>query len=179
MNRSTIINGLVALVIVVMVGAVFVLEGRGSGTPTATTTTSTTTIAPTTTTTTTLPPTTTSTTTIAPTTTTSTTSTVPPSTDPPLPRSLFAVIVVNGSTAGERLAPTVAQLEALEYANVRGLVGSVRTAETVIYYVEGGEGAAERLRVDLALDIRLAPIAEAPPIAGRNDAQLILYLGGS
>ena len=173
MNRAIIINTAVALSIVGLVVAVFVLEGRGVSTPATTTTSTSTTLLATTTTTST---TTTSTTTTS---TSTTTSTAPPTTEAPFPRSLYAVVVVNGSTAGERLAPIVEQLLGFEYANVRGLVGSVRTAETVIYYIDGGANAADRLRADLGLDIRIAPFDEAPPVAGRNDATLILYLGGS
>jgi hypothetical protein len=178
-NRATLINTAVALSIIALVAAVFVLEGRGEGTPATTTTSTTTTLPPTTTTTT---STTTTSTTTTSTSTTTTTSTVPPTTVEALPRPLWAVVVVNGSTAGERLTPTVDLLLALEYANVRGLVGSVRAADTVIYYAEGGVAAADRLRADLgldALDVLIAPFDEAPPVAGRNDAQLILYLGGS
>ena len=173
MNRAILINAAVAVGIVALVVAVFVLEDGGAGTPATTTTTSTTT-------TTTLPATTTTTsttTTSTTTTTSSTTSTVPPSTEAPFPRSLFAIVVVNGSTTGERLEPTIDQLLELGYANIRGLVGSVRAQETVIYYAPGGESAADRMRADLELDIEIAPLEEAPPVAGRNDAQLILYLG--
>lgn len=91
------------------------------------------------------------------------------------------MIVVNGSSSGERLAPTVEALEALGYEGVRGLVGAVQATETVVYYqFDGQQSAADRLRVDLGLDsVRIAPFEEAPPVAGRNDAQVILYLGGS
>ena len=102
-----------------------------------------------------------------------------PEFEDPLQRSLYAVIVVNGSTAGERLAPTIDQLVEAGYANLRGLVGAVRTTETVIYYIDGAAGSADRLRTDLGLDVDIVPLEQAPPVAGRNDAQLILYLGGS
>lgn len=175
MNRTTLINAGVAAAIVALIVTVFVLEGRGTGTPTTTTTTSTTMPATTTTTSTT----TTSTTSTSTSSTTTTTSTVPPTTNEPFPRSLWAVVVVNGTTAGERLAPTVDQLIELGYANVRGLGGSVRATATVLYHDEGALPAADRLRADLGLDIELAPIEDMPPVAGRNDAQLVLYLGGT
>jgi hypothetical protein len=167
MNRSTIVNIAVALGIAALIAAVFVFESRNEMTPATTTTTSTTTSLPTTTTT------TTSTTTT--TTTTSTTST----TIEPLQRDAYAVVVVNGSTVGERLEPTVQQLIELGYTDVRGLVGAVRTVETVIYYADGDANAGARMRADLELDVDLAPLGEAPPVAGRNDAQLMLYLGGA
>jgi hypothetical protein len=177
-NRSTIINTAIAALIVALVAAVFVLEGRGTGTPATTTTSSTsTTVAPTTSTTSTTSTTTTTTTVV----TTTTTTTEPLKLEVPFPRELYAVVVVNGSTAGERLEPAVEQLTELGYAKVRGLVGAVRTPTTVIYYVETAPGAAVRFRTDLGLDldVEILPLDEAPPIAGRNDAQLILYLGGS
>ena len=86
---------------------------------------------------------------------------------------------MNASAAGERLQPTIDQLRGLDYANIRGLVGAVRAVETVIYYAPGGASAADRMRADLGLDIEIVPLDEAPPVAGRNDAQLMLYLGGS
>ena len=117
----------------------------------------TTTAAPATTTTTTVPATTTTTSTTttsttSTTSTTTTTSTVPPTTIEPLPRELWKVIVVNGSTSGERLDPMVERLEDLGYVDVRGLVGAVKTTETVVYYlVPGQESAADRLLADLEL----------------------------
>jgi hypothetical protein len=108
-------------------------------------------------------------------------STVPPTTDPPLPRELWKVIVVNGTIRGERLQPTVDLLRTAGYADVRGLVGAVRATETVIYYLlDGQQSAAERLRDDIQLgDVAILSFDTAPPVAGRNDAQLMLYLGGS
>ena len=176
MNRSTIVNIAVALGIAALIAAVFVLESRNEMTPATTTTTSTTTSLPTTTTTTTS--TTTTTTTTSTTTTTTTTSTTS-TTIEPLQRDAYAVVVVNGSTVGERLEPTVQQLIELGYTDVRGLVGAVRTVETVIYYADGDANAGARMRADLELDVDLAPLGEAPPVAGRNDAQLMLYLGGA
>ncbi len=176
MSRSTIINAVVAGLIVAIIAVVFVLESRGEGTPATTTTSSTTTtVAPATSTTTTTS-TSTTTTTVA---TTTTTTIEPLELEVPFPRELYSVVVVNGSTVGERLGPTVDQLTDLGYTKARGLVGAVRTTNTVIYYVETAPGAADRLRTDLGLDVEILPLGEAPPVAGRNDAQLILYLGGS
>lgn len=174
-NRAALANAAIALLIVGGVAAIFVVDG-GVGAPPPTTTTSTTVPATTTTSTTT---TTTSTTTTT-TSTSTTTSTVPPTTIEPLPRELWAVVVVNGTSAGERLQPAIDQLRSLGYVNVRGLVAAVRTTETVVYYVDGALGAADRLRADLDLgSVILAALEDAPPVAGRNDAQVMLYLGGS
>ena len=89
--------------------------------------------------------------------------------------------MVNGTPSGERLAPMIQRLRDLGYDDIRGLVGAVQTPETVIYYrFEVMEPAADRLRADLGLDnVRIALFDEAPPVAGRNDAQLMLYLGGN
>jgi hypothetical protein len=182
MPKATIINSLVGLVIVAAVTAVFVFDGRGSEPVLSAASTTTTSIVATTstsTTTTSSSTTTSSTTTIAASTTTM--STVPPTTDPPLPRELWKVIVVNGTIRGERLQPTVDLLRTAGYADVRGLVGAVRATETVIYYLlDGQQSAAERLRDDIQLgDVAILSFDDAPPVAGRNDAQLMLYLGGS
>jgi hypothetical protein len=182
MSKATVLNSITGLAIVALVAAIFVLEGRGSEPAlSATTTTS---IAASTTT-------STSTSTTSPSTTTSSTttmaasattmSTVPPTTDAPFPRELWKVIVVNGTLRGERLQPSVDLLLWAGYVDVRGLVGAVGATETVIYYqFDGQQNAADRLRDDLGLgDVALRSFDEAPPVAGRNDAQLMLYLGGS
>jgi hypothetical protein len=182
MPKTTIINSIVGLSIVAAVAAVFVVEGSGSELALSASTTTTTSVAASTTTSTTTTSsstTTSSTTTVAASTTTM--STVPPTTDPPLPRELWKVIVVNGTIRGERLQPTVDLLRAADYADVRGLVGAVRATETVIYYLlDGQQSAAERLSDDLQLgDVAILSFDDAPPVAGRNDAQLMLYLGGT
>lgn len=90
-------------------------------------------------------------------------------------------MVVNGSTAGERLAPTVQLLTDVGYVGPRGLVATVRAAETIIYYAEGGRSAADRLAADVGFPgmIPLLPIDDMPPVPGRNDARLVLYIGGA
>jgi len=176
-NRSTIINTVVAALILLLVASVFMLDGRGAQAPATTTTssTTTTTVAPTTT--------TTTTTTTTSTTTTTTTTTEPPEFEEPLGRDLYSVVVVNGTAGGEMLAPMVDQLVELGYARARGLVGAVRAPSTIIYYSADAPGAADRLRSDLGLDnvpiVPIVPIEDAPPVAGRNDVQIMLYLGGA
>ncbi len=171
MSRQTIVNLALGVLVVVLVGTVFLLETRASAPATTTTTT---TIPPTTT------STTTTTTTTTSTTTTTTTTTIPPTTLPPPPRSFIDVVVVNGSTAGERLEPTIGQLRDTGYVILRGLVGAVPTPDTVVYYLdETFEGAAEVLALDVGLTVEdIALLDDAPPISGLATAQLVLYLGG-
>ena len=66
------------------------------------------------------------------------------------------------------------------YVILRGLVGAVQTSETIVYYLDDTfEGAAEVLALDVGLDVSdIAPFEDAPPVAGRATAQLLLYLGG-
>ena len=90
------------------------------------------------------------------------------------------MLVVNGSTRGERLQPAIDQLLEAGYVIVRGVAGAVQTADTVVYYLdETFQGAAEVLALDAGLDVSdIAPFEDAPPVAGRGTAQLMLYLGG-
>ena len=90
------------------------------------------------------------------------------------------MVVVNGSTAGERLEPTIGQLRDQGYVILRGLVGAVQTTETVVYYLDDTfDAAAQVLALDAGLTIDdVALLAEAPPISGLSTAQLVLYLGG-
>lgn len=177
MSRIVAVNLALGALAAVLVGTLVYLESQDEPTPTTTTTTTsttTTTVAPTTT----VPPTTTSTTT---TTTTSTTSTIPTTTLPPFPRGFIDVVVVNGSSVGERLDPMIATLREAGYVIVRGLVGAVQTAETKVYFLdETFRAAAEVLALDAGLTVDdIAPLADAPPIPGRATAQLVLYLGGT
>lgn len=179
MSRQALLNVALSIVVVVLVGAVIYLEQQEAAAPAPTTTTTTsTTVPPTTTTSTTTTSTTTSTTS---TTSTTTTSTLPPTTLPPPPRGFIDVVVVNGSTAGERLEPTIGLLRAVGYNILRGLVGAVQTPDTKVYYLdETFVGAAEVLALDVGLTLDdVAPLEEAPPISGLATAQLVLYLGGS
>ena len=71
-------------------------------------------------------------------------------------------------------------LRAGGWANIRGLNGSIPLVDSVVYHAEGFEGAAEVMALDLSLPATAtAPIAEAPPVPGVADAQLLVYLGGT
>jgi hypothetical protein len=176
-SRSIILKVVIAVLVASIVGAVIYLETSGdeaaATTTTSTTTTTTTTIAPTTT----VAPTTTSTTSTS-TTSTTTTTTEP---EPLFPRAAYALLVVNGSSRGERLEPTIGLLRLVGYENIRGAAGAVLTPDTTIYYLDDPfRGAAERLADDLDLPLeQLALFSEAPPIAALGNAQLVIYLGGS
>jgi len=51
---------------------------------------------------------------------------------------------------------------------------------TTVFYVEGLQAAAELLAVDASLpNTSIAPMPEAPPVAGLANAQLLLYFGGT
>lgn len=172
MSRTFITNAILVAIIIVLATILIFMSGDETLPPPPTTTSTT---LPATTTT----STTTTTTSTTSTTSTTTTSTIPPTTVEALPRGLWKVVVVNGSTVGERLAPTITRLQEAGYSDVRGLVGAVQTVETVIYYqFDGQQSAADRIRADLELDVAIAPFEDAPPVAGLSDAQLIIYLGG-
>jgi hypothetical protein len=177
-SRSIILKVVIAVLVASIVGAVIYLETSGdeaaATTTTSTTTTTTTTISPTTT----VAPTTTSTTSTSTTSTTTTTTTEP---EPLFPRAAYALLVVNGSSRGERLEPTIGLLRLVGYENIRGAAGAVLTPDTTIYYLDDPfRGAAERLADDLDLPLeQLALFSEAPPIAALGNAQLVIYLGGS
>jgi hypothetical protein len=166
---------LVVLITIGVVAAVGYLEATNASAPSTTTSTTTTTLPPTTTTSTT----TTSTSTTS-TSTTTTTSTLPPTTLPPPERGLVTVVVSSGSTAGQRLQPTVFFMSLAGYTNIRGVNGAVPLVKSVVYYAEGFQAAAEVLAIDAGLEVTdVAPMSEAPPVAGLGLAQLLLYLGGS
>ena len=176
MSRHRILTALVALIALGVVGAVVYLETANSSSAAATTTTTTTT----TSTTTTLPPTTT--------TTTTTTTTVPPTTLPPtttttLPppeRALVPVVVSSGPSDGQRLAPGAQLIAAVGWTDIRALTGSLPLTETVIFYADGMLASAELLATDTGLELTsVAPLADAPPVAGLANAQLLFYFGGS
>lgn len=181
MSRHRILYAVLALVVVATVGAVVYLESEDSAaqaTASTSTTTTTTTLPPTTTTTATIPPTTVRPTTLAPTTVAPTT--LPPTTLPPPERAAVALVVSSGSTAGERVTTAAFLLSVGGWTNIRGLNGSTPVTDTVVFYADGFQNAAELLALDLSVSVTAtAPIAEAPPVAGLADAQLLAYLGGS
>ncbi len=137
----------------------------------------------TTTTTTTLPATTTTTTTTTSTTTTTTTTTtvpIPTTSVVPTERFFTGVLVVNGTSVGERIPPVVERLTNAGYFDVRGVAGTIAAQETVIYYVEPFLGEAQVVAQDLGYDlamISILPADEAPPVSGVGVAKVIVYLG--
>jgi hypothetical protein len=176
-SRSIILKIVIAVLAIALVGAVVYLETSGEEAAATTTTTSTTT------TTATIAPTTTSSPPTTSTSTTSTTSTTTTTTEPApmFPRGAYALLVVNGSSQGERLEPTIGLLRLVGYENIRGAAGAVLTPDTTVYYSEDlFQSAAGRLADDLGLSPdQIAPFADAPPIAALANAQLVIYLGGS
>jgi len=170
MTRHRILTALVAVIAVVVVAAVIYLETSSSSSAAATTTTSTTT---TSTTTPTLPPTTLPPTTLPPT-------TLPPTTLPPPERALVPVVVSSGPSNGDRLAPGAFLLGSVGWSDIRPLNGSVPLTQTTVFYVDGLQASAELLAVDGGLAVTsIAPMADAPPVAGLANAQLLFYLGGA
>ena len=174
---------LVALVAVGVVAAVMYLERSNTfataTTSTSTSTTTTTTAAPTT-----LPP-TTAATTLPPTTrtlppTTLPPTTLPPTTLPPPERASVPVVVSSGPSNGQRLVPGAFLLSSVGWTDIRPTNGSSPLFETTVFYVDGSRAAAELLAVDAGLSAAaIAPIADAPPVAGLGNAQLLFYFGGA
>jgi hypothetical protein len=178
-SRAVVLYIVTAILVLSVVGGFIYLHAADEGAATTTTTTTSTTTT-TTTTTTTLPPTTTSSTTTSSTTSTSSTTTTTTEPAPLFSRDLYKVLVVNGSTQGERLTPTIDLLHLAGYEDVRGAAGAVLTTETSIYMLgEPLRSAADRLADDIGLSHdRVFLFSDGPLIAARADAQLILYLGG-
>ena len=181
MIRHRLLIALVALIAVSTTGAVIYLETSSSGSAAPMTRTSTTTSTTTTTSTvppTTVPPSTTLPTTVPPTTVPPTT--VPPTTVPPPERALVPVVVSSGPSNGARVAPQAFLLGTVGWSDIRPLNGSVALTQTTVFFVEGLQAAAEMLAVDAGLPITsVAPMADAPPVAGLANAQLLFYFGGA
>jgi len=129
--------------------------------------------------------TTTTTTTVVPETTTTTTTTttevpIPSTSVAPTERFFTGVLVVNGTSVGERIPPVLERLTNTGYFDVRGVVGAVAAQETVIYYVEPFLGEAQVVAQDLGYaltEIPILPSTESPPVAGVGGAKVIVYLG--
>jgi hypothetical protein len=99
---------------------------------------------------------------------------------PPGERGFTGVLVVNGTSAGERLAPVIERLRGLGYGDVRGVVGAAQATRTSLYYVEGALPLAQRLAIDLGFvlgEIAVEPIESAPPVSGVGTAFVMVYLG--
>jgi len=176
MIRHRLLIALVALIAVSTTGAVIYLETSSSGSAAPMTRTSTTTSTTTTTSTvppTTVPPSTTLPTTVPPT-------TLPPTTLPPPERALVPVVVSSGPSNGARVAPQAFLLGTVGWSDIRPLNGSVALTQTTVFFVEGLQAAAEMLAVDAGLPITsVAPMVDAPPVAGLANAQLLFYFGGA
>lgn len=90
------------------------------------------------------------------------------------------MLVVNGTSAGERLPPVVQALRDRGYLDVRGVAGGVQAPETRIYHVDGFAAEADVVARDLGFDlddIEILPVSEGPPIPGIGAAKVIVYLG--
>jgi hypothetical protein len=183
MTRDRFLFVLVALIALGVVGAVMYLERSNTNTVTTATTSTSTSTTTSTLTTTTLPATTTAATTVAPTTVASTTlppTMLPPTTLPPPERALVPVVVSTGPSGGQRLAPGAFLLAAAGWADVRPLNGSLPLFETTVFYGDGFQAAAELMAADTGLPVAsIAPIGDAPPVAGLANAQLLFYFGGA
>ena len=171
MTRHRLLIALMALIGVV-VAAVIYLETSNSSSAAATTVTpiteAATTVTPTT-----LPATTLPATTLPAT-------TLPATTLPPPERSLVPVVVSSGPSNGTRLAPQAFLLGTVGWSDIRPLNGSVAFTQTTVFFTEGLQAAAELLAVDAGLPITsIAPMTDAPPVAGLATAQLLFYYGGA
>ena len=179
MTRHRLLIALMALIGVV-VAAVIYLETSNSSSAAATTTMFTTSTSATTST---LPPTTEAPTTVTSTTLPATTlpaTTLPATTLPPPERSLVPVVVSSGPSNGTRLAPQAFLLGTVGWSDIRPLNGSVAFTQTTVFFTEGLQAAAELLAVDAGLPVTsIAPMADAPPVAGLANAQLLFYFGGA
>jgi hypothetical protein len=185
-SRHRILYTMLVVIVVGVAGVAIYLDSTDSTASATTTSTSSTSTTTTTTTTTTVPPTTTTLppTTEAPTTTSPPTTapptTLPPTTLPPPDRALVPVVVSSGPSNGQRLAPATLLMGSAGWTDIRPLTGSVALTETVVYYVDGMEAAAELLAADTGVPLTsVAPMSEAPPVAGLANAQLLYYFGGS
>ncbi len=178
MSKTTALNIILGVLVAGLLATLLYQETTESEAVPATTTT--TTVAATTTTTTTTTTTVPETTTTTSTTTTTTAVPIPSTSVPPTDRFFTGVLIVNGTSAGERIPPVIARLSDVGYFDVRGVVGAVAAPETVIYYVEPYLGEAQVVAQDLGYDlteISILPSTEAPPVAGIGVAKVIVYLG--
>ncbi|MFT6293182.1 MAG: hypothetical protein ACJAR2_003804 [Ilumatobacter sp.] len=174
MSSTTALNIILGVLVAGLLATLLYLETTEMVVPATTTT-----VIETTTTTTTVPE-TTSTTTVPETTTTTTTTTVVPTTEVPVARFFVGVLVVNATTAGERLPPVIGRLTDAGYLDVRGVVGAVPAQKTTLYYSEAFIGEAQIVAIDLGYeltDVTILPISEAPPVSGVGVAKVIVYLG--
>lgn len=182
MSRLTIINIVLGVIAGTLVGILIWQETSEEAAPPATTTTTTTLPATTTSAAATTSTTTTTSTTSTTSTTTTTTTTPPPtSTEVLVERFFVAVVVANGTTAGELLDPAVQRIRSLGHVSVRGLNSQARVNETVLYaFDEEFRGEAEVLALDLGYDldeVEIGLFEDAPRLSGLADARVIVFLG--
>ena len=90
------------------------------------------------------------------------------------------MVVSSGPSNGDRLKPGTLLLGSAGWTDIRALTGSVALTETTVFYVDGQQAAAELLALDASLPATaIAPLSEAPPVAGLANAQLLFYFGGA
>ena len=90
------------------------------------------------------------------------------------------VVVSSGPSDGQRLGPGAQLIAAVGWTDIRSLTGSLPLTETIVFYAEGFQSSAEMLAADTSLPLTaIAPLAEAPPVAGLANAQLLFYFGGA
>lgn len=178
MSKTTALNIILGVLVAGLLTTLLYQETTEPDAIATTSTSSTSTIptTTTTTTTTTLP----ATTTTIPATTTTSTLPIATTSMPPTERFFTGVLVVNGTSAGERIPPVVDRLTDTGYFDVRGVVGAAAAQETVIYYVEPFIAEAQVVAQDLGYElgqISILPSSDAPPVAGIGVAKVIVYLG--
>ena len=180
MTRQQILAAFATLIAVGVVAAVVYLESANSRSAApAPATTATSQPASTTS-----PPTTAAPTTVAPTTSPPTTepisTTEAPTTLPPPERALVPVVVSSGPSSGERLGPGALLMASVGWTDIRSLTGAAPMVATTVFYVDGMQAAAELLAADTGVPLTsIAPMSEAPPVAGLANTQLLFYFGGN
>ncbi len=94
------------------------------------------------------------------------------------PRADVVVAVANGSGRAGVAVATADELVGLGYAEVAALTGNEVVDQTIVYFVEGNVGLAERLAADLGLAPgAVALIDGAPAVPELGIVQLLVYVG--
>ncbi len=90
------------------------------------------------------------------------------------------VAVSSGPSGGQRIGPAAYLLSSVGWTDIRALNGSLPLFDTTVFYVDGLQAAAELLAADAGLPVAsIAPMVDAPPVAGLDNAQLLFYFGGT